>query len=266
MPKTEEPRLPLTDYLRIRLEQKKILLMTHLIVGFPSLEANWQMLEAMQAADVDLVELQMPFSEPIADGPLFVRANQSALHNGIDWQAYFSFMSEARDQFSFPLLMIGYYNSAFTMGHRSFCSRLQDYGAQGFILPDLPVEEYDDLFELSDEFGLSPIQLCAPTHTEERLQALCEHGRGFIYCVARKGVTGAQTSVESEVLHFLERCRKHTTLPLALGFGLSRGEDLRQLHNAADIAVVGSALLTSWEKGGRDAYIKHLQELSAATH
>ena len=126
----------LSEYLRNRLKEKKILLMTHTVVGYPSLEDNWRMLEEMQAANVDMVELQMPFSEPIADGPLFVKANQEALKNGIDWNAYFDFMRRAHEKFCFPLLLIGYYNSAFAMGHNSFCSRLAEHGASGYLLPD----------------------------------------------------------------------------------------------------------------------------------
>lgn len=255
----------LTEYLRQRLQQKKILLMTHTVVGYPNLETNWKMLEEMQAAGVDLVELQMPFSEPIADGPLFVKANQEALRIGVNWKVYFDFMKRAKETFSFPLLLIGYYNSAFSMGHRSFCSRLQDHGASGFLLPDLPLEEFDDLFDLSQDHQLEPILLCTPTHREARLEQTCRQGRGFLYCVARKGVTGAVTRIDPSVFEFLQRCRSYTDLPLALGFGLSSGEDIRQLHGHADIAVVGSALLKTWEERGISGYREHLDELRQAT-
>ena len=255
----------LSEYLRNRLKEKKILLMTHTVVGYPSLEDNWQMLEEMQAANVDMVELQMPFSEPIADGPLFVKANQEALKNGIDWNSYFDFMRRAHDKFDFPLLLIGYYNSAFAMGHRSFCSRLAEHGASGYLLPDLPLEEMEDLHQLSKEHRLNPIMLCTPTHKETRLQSICANGSGFLYCVARKGVTGAVTKIDPMVFEFLKRCRRYSDLPLALGFGLSSGEDLNQLQGHADIAVIGSALLKTWEDKGPESYRSHLQELAAAT-
>jgi tryptophan synthase alpha chain len=255
----------LSKYLRNRLEEKKILLMTHTVVGYPSLEDNWRMLEEMQAANVDMVELQMPFSEPIADGPLFVKANQEALRNGVDWNAYFDFMRRAHEKFDFPLLLIGYYNSAFAMGHRSFCSRLAEHGASGYLLPDLPLEEFDDLLELSKNHRLNPIMLCTPTHKDARLKKICANGSGFLYCVARKGVTGAVTKIDPMVFKLLGCCRKYSDLPLALGFGLSTGEDLQQLQGYADIAVIGSALLQTWEKKGPEAYREHLKELDAAT-
>src|SRR5262244_1360549 len=111
---------PLETYVHQRLQQKKLLLMTHAVIGYPSLDANMTMLEAMQRADVDLVELQLPFSEPIADGPVFVRANQRALEAGMNWERYFKFMQRATTAFDFKILMMGYYNSVLQMGHDAF--------------------------------------------------------------------------------------------------------------------------------------------------
>ena len=265
----------LTKYLKNRIDplfggtespenKRKILLMTHVVVGYPSLEANWKMLEAMGEADVDLVELQMPFSEPSADGPLFVKANQEALRNGIRWQAYFDLMKRASERFDFPMLMIGYCNTAFSMGFENYCVNIRENGGEGFIIPDLPLEEYGDLFEYSRQHDLDPIMLCTPTNTEERLRKICGHGRGFIYCVARKGVTGKNTKLDISAEKILQQCRLYTDLPLALGFGLSHAEDLRWLHGKAEIAIVGSALLKTWEAEGETGYRKHLLSLAAA--
>ena len=265
----------LTKYLKNRLDplfggteypetKSKILLMTHVVVGYPSLEANWKMLEAMGEADVDLVELQMPFSEPSADGPLFVKANQEALRNGIRWQAYFDLMKRASERFDFPMLMMGYCNTAFSMGFENYCVNIRKNGGEGFIIPDLPLEEYGDLFEYSRQHDLDPIMLCTPTNTEERLRKICGHGSGFIYCVARKGVTGKNTELDISAEKILQQCRLYTDLPLALGFGLSQAEDLRQLHGKAEIAIVGSALLKTWEAEGETGYRKHLLSLAAA--
>jgi tryptophan synthase alpha chain len=265
----------LTKYLKNRIDplfggteslenKRKILLMTHVVVGYPSLEANWKMLEAMGEADVDLVELQMPFSEPSADGPLFVKANQEALRNGIRWQAYFDLMKRASERFDFPMLMIGYCNTAFSMGFENYCVNIRENGGEGFIIPDLPLEEYGDLFEYSRQHDLDPIMLCTPTNTEERLRKICGHGRGFIYCVARKGVTGKNTELDISAEKILQQCRLYTDLPLALGFGLSHAEDLRWLHGKAEIAIVGSALLKTWEAEGETGYRKHLLSLAAA--
>ncbi|MGK5091211.1 tryptophan synthase subunit alpha [Deltaproteobacteria bacterium TL4] len=251
----------LAHYLKKQLSRKKILLMTHLIVGYPSLAENRTMLQCMQEAGVDLVELQMPFSEPIADGPMFVRANQAALSHGTVWNDYFELMKTSTEQYSFPFLFMGYYNAAFTMGHEAFCTRIQESGGCGYILADLPVEEFGDLFQYSEAHNLSPIFLFTPTNTDERLAEIGKHGKGFIYSVARKGVTGKKTEMSEEVTHFIKRCRQATQLPLALGFGLSDAEDLQALQGKVEIAIVGTALLKTWEEGGKAAYQAHLERL-----
>ena len=244
-------------------EDRTILLMTHLIVGYPSLEVNWTMLEMMADVGVDLVELQMPFSEPVADGPTFVRANQLALEAGLSVDEYFEFMERATTSFSFPHLMMGYYNTAYKLGHLPFCDRLRKSGATGFILPDLPFDEYGDLFDVASEQDLSPILLMTPTNTENRLASIGEKAKGFVYTVSRKGVTGKKTDLEEGLFDFIKRCRLATQLPLAVGFGLRRREDVRLLHNRVEIAIVGSALLETWESDGSEAYRDFLEELVA---
>jgi tryptophan synthase alpha chain len=243
---------------------RQILLMTHLVVGYPSLDANRTMLRLMAEHDVDVVELQMPFSEPVADGPIFVRANQEALTQGLRLDTYFEFLAHAGETCSFPRLFMGYYNTVFRAGHEPFCARLEEVGASGFILPDLPYEEYGDLFEVSAGRHLDPILLMTPTNTEARLGQLGARARGFVYAVARKGVTGRRTELQEELYGFLETCRAATDLPLALGFGLRGGADLRTLHGHVEIGIVGSALLQAWEEGGETAYAALLGELGAA--
>ncbi|GIX46972.1 MAG: tryptophan synthase alpha chain [Candidatus Tectimicrobiota bacterium] len=254
----------LEAYIRQRQRHKALLLMGHAVVGYPSLEANWQMLEAMQQAQVDLVELQLPFSEPIADGPVFVRANQQALAGGMTREQYFAFMQRAARAFDFPLLMMGYYNSIFQMGHERFCACLAEHGGRGFIIADLPPEEAGDLWPCAEAYGLAPIVLMTPLTPVARLHHLARFARGFVYCVARKGVTGKQTAVDRQVQEFLHRCRQATPLPLALGFGLRRGADLECIRGWADIAVVGTALLQAWEEGGPAAYRSFLAALARA--
>lgn len=252
------------DHVRAELvrDDRAILLMAHLIVGFPSLEANWRMLEIMQEVEVDLVELQMPFSEPVADGPTFVRANQLALEAGLSVDEYFDFMTRATASFSIPHLMMGYYNTAYKLGHQVFCERLRAAAAAGFILPDLPIEEYGDLFDLSRDNGLSPILMMTPTNREHRLAAIGELASGFVYAVARKGVTGKRTELEQGLYRFVDRCRSATRLPLAVGFGLRQREDVELLHGRVEIAIVGSVLLDAWESGGEDGYRALLKELA----
>ncbi len=255
----------LEAYVRERLQRKKMLLMTHAVVGYPSFDDNMRMLEAMQRADADVVELQLPFSEPIADGPVFLRANQGALDAGMTWELYFQFMQRAARAFDFKVLMMGYYNSVFRMGHEAFCACVAEHGGSGFIVADLPPEEAGDLFTHADILDLAPVILMTPTNSPERLQQLAQYARGLVYCVARKGVTGARTDIDQSLEAFVTRCRQVTAIPLALGFGLRCGDDLRRVRDLVDIGIVGTALLEAWEEGGVERYTALLQDLLAAT-
>jgi tryptophan synthase alpha chain len=151
------------------------------------------------------------------------------------------------------------------MGHEPFCACLAEHGGSGFILADLPPEEAGDLYQQAGTYQLAPVLLLTPTTPVPRLHQLAQHASGFVYCVARKGVTGVHTHLDQSLEAFVARCRQATSLPLALGFGLQTGADLRHLQGLVDIGVVGTALLTAWEQGGAGPYEAFLQELRAAT-
>ena len=255
----------LEDYLKKKLDGQPVLLMTHAVVGYPSLDDNWDMLECMHKAGVSLVELQMPFSEPIADGPVFIKANQQALQQGLHWDDYFDFMARAAREFDFPLLFMGYYNSVFCMGHENFCRRLRDAGGSGYIIADLPPEQARELDRHAREMDLDPVHLMTPNNTVKRLEEITGNASGFIYCVARKGVTGRRTSLDQSIIDYLQRCRAATTLPLALGFGIRTAEDIGLLKGHASIAIVGTACLETWEYEGKQAYLKFLKTLAQAS-
>lgn len=251
----------LEGHVREQLGSKPLLLMTHTVVGYPSLEASWAMLEAMDAAGVDLVELQLPFSEPIADGPAFAKANQEAIRAGATWSTYFDFAARASRRFRFPLLFMGYYNSVFRMGAERFCARLAEAGMRGFIVADLPPEEATELNALARAHALAPILLMTPANSPARLAAIGRQASGFVYCLARKGVTGKKTDLSRSVEEFLARCRAATPLPLGVGFGIRTPADMRALRGLADIAIVGTAGLEAWEAGGPGGYREFLQAL-----
>ena len=189
--------------------QAKTMIMTHVVCGYPSFEENWQALEVMQEFGVDLVELQFPFSEPSADGPLFVKANQSAIDSGVTVADCFEFMQKVTAHFSFKVIMMGYYNTVFKTGYDVFLNKLAAAGAVGFILPDLPVDEAQDLYQLGRQLDLAPIVLMTPTNTDERLLKLAESADGFIYAVAHRAVIGSQTEMDNEVATFVGRCKKN---------------------------------------------------------
>jgi tryptophan synthase alpha chain len=255
----------LEGHVRERLAKKRLLLMTHAVIGYPSLDASWAMLEAMDAAGVDLVELQLPFSEPIADGPAFVRANQVAIQAGTSWTAYFDLMARAAKRFRFHLLFMGYYNSVFQMGAERFCARLGAAGARGFIVADLPPEEARALNAAARAKDLDPILLMTPTNSPSRLAEISRQASGFVYCVARKGVTGRKTDLSQGVEALVARCRRATALPLAVGFGIKTPADVRELRGLADIAIVGTACLEAWEQRGPSGYGEFLKKLAAET-
>ncbi len=210
---------------------------------------------------MDVVELQFPFSEPSADGPLFVKANELALKNGVTPADCFAFMEKAASRFPFKVLMMGYYNTAFKMGTEKFLDRLKAAGGAGYILPDLPVEEAAELHRLSGERGLSPVVLMTPTSTDKRLQLLGKAARGMVYAVARRGVTGSKTDMGRDLDEFLARCRKVTDLPIGVGFGVGSRQDIDFLRGRADMAIIGTAALKAWEAGGEDALRAFFGEL-----
>ena len=263
---TATPTSGLERRVREHLATTSLLIMTHAVVGYPSLDANWAMLEAMDAAGVDLVELQLPFSEPIADGPWFVKANHGAIRAGTGWDAYFDLAASASKRFRFSTVFMGYYNSVFRMGAERFSTRLAEAGMRGFIVPDLPPEEAADLHAIARARALDPILLMTPTSSPARLAEIGRQASGFVYCTARKGVTGNKTDLSQGVDSFLSRCRVATALPLALGFGIKTPSDVAALRGLADIAIVGTACLEAWEQRGPEGYREFLQALDAGRH
>ncbi len=240
----------LENYLRQRLETKQLLVMAHVVCGYPSFDDNWRALEIMAEFGVDLVELQFPFSEPSADGPLFVKANQAAIADGVHTRDCFAFMKKVSAHFPFKVLMMGYYNTAFKLGSAAFIENLVAAGGCGYILPDLPIEEAQELNDLASKAGLAPIVLMTPTSTPQRLGQLGEAGQGFIYAVARKGVTGGETAMDADLADYIQHCRGFTALPIGVGFGISQRADVDFLRGKADIAIIGTAALKAWEEAG----------------
>lgn len=233
--------------------EKKILLMTHIVLGYPSLAINRQVIEQMVSGGVDLIEMQIPFSEPMADGPVIVKANQDAIDNGVTVRQCLEFAKEISATYPIPFLFMTYYNILFKFGVEKFFQEAREIGIKGFIIPDLPPEEGEEFFALTRQYGIDPVMIFAPTSTPERMQELSRFGRGFIYCVARKGVTGKQTDFDEEFNSYMQRCRANTDLPLAVGFGISRKDDVDSLIGRADIAVIGTRTIKLVEEQGVDA-------------
>jgi len=242
--------MELESYVRGKLEQRDILIMTHVVLGYPSFEDCFGLIRSMVVAGVDLMELQIPFSDPIADGPVILRANQEALKEGATVQACLDFAQEVTWSFNIPFLFMSYYNILFKYGVGDFVSAMAEKGMQGAIVPDLPPEEGDEYLEAMKRHDLSPILMFSPTTSDRRMKYNASFARGFIYCVARKGVTGAKTDFSEDLQGYLARCRKSTQLPLALGFGVREKSDVHKLKGEIEIAVIGTEMLRILETGG----------------
>ncbi len=251
----------LQSFIANRKQDKDLLVMAHVVCGYPSFEDNLKELEVMAEAGVDVVELQFPFSEPSADGPLFVHANEQSLKSGTTVDQCFELMAEVSARFPFKVLMMGYYNTAFKMGEDVFIERLKAAGGVGFILPDLPIEEAGNLHRLADEAGIEPVILMTPTSSDKRLAQLGTASRGMVYAVARKGVTGSKTNMGDDVVALIERCRQHTDVPIGVGFGISSKEDMDFLRGHADMAIIGTAALKVWEQSGTEGLREFFKQL-----
>ena len=251
----------LENYIRHKKKEKDILLMAHVVVGYPSFEETFELVRTIVEAGVDLMELQIPFSEPIADGPVILQANQAALADGVRVDDCFRLARKITAAFDIPFLFMTYYNIVFKRGEERFFAETREAGICGAIVPDIPPEEGESFMAAATANNIDPIFILAPTSSSERINHLVRFGRGFFYCVARKGVTGAETSFSTELDEFLHRCRRATRLPLALGFGVSSREDVRFLRGKVEVAVVGSQALRLLKSNGIQAVGDFFREL-----
>jgi tryptophan synthase alpha chain len=245
--------MQLEQLLQARRQTKNILLMTHIVLGYPSFSVNREVIEQMVANGVDCIEMQIPFSEPMADGPIILKANQNSLANKTKVSDCMRFGAEMVQHHDIPFLFMTYYNIIFKYGEERFFQDCRAAGIQGLIIPDLPPEMDQEFFRLAEEYQVAPILIFAPTSTDARLAELGRLGRGFIYCAARRGVTGKQSEFGDEFYTYLQRCRRATTLPLAVGFGIRSKTDVTAISEVADIAVIGSETIRLVDQHGAEA-------------
>jgi tryptophan synthase alpha chain len=217
-------------------------------VGYPDPDAAERLVPVLLDGGFDLVELGVPFSDPMADGVTIQRASQRAIENGTSLQHCFETVRRLRrGGVEAPLVFLSYYNPILNFGLDRFAAAAADAGLDGLIVPDLPAEQSDDLSRALEPAGVDPIFLVAPTSTEERLRAVAARARGFVYCVALTGVTGARATLPESLPAYLNRVRQVIPLPLAVGFGISRPEHIAALRGQADAAIVASAIIDLME-------------------
>jgi tryptophan synthase alpha chain len=247
--------------LRSMRQEKDILLMTHIVLGYPNFDDCLNVVEGMVEAGVDLMELQIPFTEPIADGPVILHANQRSLAAGATVDRCLRFAESVTRRFDIPFLFMSYYNIVFNYGTDAFVQKMADLGMAGAIVPDLPPEESAAYLAAMKRHGLAPIYIYSPSTSDERMRMIADCADGFVYCVARKGVTGAGTDFSDSLGAYLARCRAATHLPLALGFGVKQKSDVDFLRGQVDIAVIGTQTIRVVEEQGVGAVREFIASL-----
>lgn len=209
-------------------------------LGYPDLRTSVDVIEALSRNGADLIEIGLSFSDPLADGPVIQKATQMALENGITVQKSLQAVAELRLRgVQIPLVLMGYYNPILAYGLERFVNDARSAGVDGFIFPDLPMEEAAEFESIADDLPL--IRMLAPTTPDERMEAIARHARGFIYLVSVTGTTGARTSVADGLGQLAARVRAHTAVPICVGFGISTPEQARAVSMIADGVIVGSA-------------------------
>jgi tryptophan synthase alpha chain len=239
-------------------------LIVFLTAGFPDRQATLELVPALVAAGADAVELGVPFSDPLAEGPVIQESSFLALQQDITLADCLEMVEELRDQVpDTPLVLMGYYNPIFSYGLEKFAKRAQETGVDGLIAVDLPHFESAPLAAQCSAHGIRMIPLLAPTSTDDSIRESCADAGGFIYCISVTGVTGTRDEVSGRGIELLERVRPHTSLPLTVGFGISRREHVETVCREADAAVVGSALVRVMLESPRDQLVARASELVA---
>ena len=218
-------------------------LIPYICGGDPGLEETVRLVPALALAGADVVEIGIPFSDPVADGPVIQKAAARALAAGATTAKILDAVAEIRRHTDVPIVLMSYYNPIYSFGVEKFAKVAADAGVDGVIVPDIPLEESGPLRQAAAASGLAVVPLVAPNSGPERLAAITAAGSGFIYCVSVKGVTGVRQEIDTDIEKFINCVRSHTKLPLAVGFGISGPEQAVQMAVYCDAVVVGSALV-----------------------
>ena len=223
-------------------------LVAYLTCGDPDLRTSREVALAAIEAGAEVIELGVPFSDPVADGPVIQRASERALKNGVSLEQVLKLAEDIRKQSNAGLIIFSYLNPVMRMGLEKFADEAVDAGVDGALMTDLPVEEADEYLRLMRKRNLATVFLAAPTSTDERLKRIAEASTGFVYAISRTGITGARKELTEDAQNLVKRLRKFTDLPIAVGFGVSTAEHFAAVGKFADAAVVGSAIVQTIEQ------------------
>ena len=229
-------------------------LVVYITCGDPDLDTSREVALAAIRGGADVIELGVPFSDPVADGPVIQRASERALKQGTDLPGVLEVARQIRGAANAGLIIFSYLNPILQFGLQRFCAAAVAAGVDGALVTDLPVEEAADYLRAMHAHKLAPVFLAAPTSTDERLRQIARHSRGFVYAISRTGITGTRQELVDDARALVERLRAHTKLPIALGFGISTPEQFAEVGSFADAAVIGSAIVQRIEQNpGREA-------------
>ena len=222
-------------------------LIAYITVGYPSIEATLEVVPLLASNGCDIVELGIPFSDPLADGATIQKASYQALQQGTTPELCLEVAHKLHQKIATPLVFMTYYNPVFNFGLEAFCQSCAEAGVSGLIIPDLPPEEGEGLEVITRKHSLDLIYLLAPTSTKERIAVVAERSRGFIYLVSLTGVTGARQTLPPELESFVKRVRQKAKQPLCVGFGVSNPEQAGRIARIADGVIVGSRIIQLME-------------------
>lgn len=233
--------------------------------GDPDLDTTKKLIIEMEKSGADLIEVGIPFSDPVAEGPVIQEANERALANGCTTDKLFDAIKEVRETVEVPIVFLTYLNPVYTYGKERFMKRCVECGVDGIIITDLPYEEKDELYPECKEYGVDLISLIAPT-SHERISMIAKEAMGFVYCVSSMGVTGVRSNITTDLKEMTDLVRKSTDIPCAVGFGIATPEQAENVALYSDGAIVGSAIVKLVAKYGKDSvshvgqYVKEMKE------
>ena len=234
-------------------------LVTFITAGDPDLDRTKDMLRVLDSAGADVLEVGVPFSDPLADGPVIQRASERALRSGTTLSRTISMVEKARPMVEAGIVIFTYANPVMRMGQKVFLERAAIAGIDGVLILDLPIEEADEFHTTAKNVGIDPIFLLSPTTTDDRIKRAADLGRGFLYGISRLGVTGAKDTLSDGAEKLVARIRQLTNMPVALGFGISRPEHVAAVGRWADAAVVGSGLVDVIARASTDTLLTDIE-------
>lgn len=243
-------------------EKKQKALITYITAGDPDIEMTYRLVLEMEKAGADLIEIGIPYSDPLADGPVIQRASIRALTNGVKIPDIMNVVKSLRQVSDIPLIYLVYYNSVFKYGIEKFIGEASDAGIDGLIIPDLPLEERGEIYDIVKQQGIHLIPLVAPT-SHERIKKITENAGGFVYCVSTTGVTGQRQELMTDIKRYMEEVASYTDLPRAIGFGISGPDMASKLKDYCEGIIVGSAVVSEIERGDgdREEIVKNVRDL-----